>query len=351
MKVKDLSLFSVLLMFLFVLGMAVEAQAQPPSQGTACSGVSRQSTVFKLCDSGTSYSGRPATGCPDETIAVVFESQYCTTPMIPLAVYCVNLEQYIDYSGGKKPLVWPTDLDPVHLQYQDVNGSGIVTPAITSWESLGDYDIHGVSYSVYKGEVMIPLSNLMNINICSKDPNQQTLFNLSVELVTFDENGNLGTFPLSDYGGPDDIFSCKVFTENCNLCSDAGSDCTPRPPIDSLSICFDCSDCEVPNPEQPNDPEGRADNRMASTFNANQVSINPNPFSDFLEYKYTSKSEEQITVNLVSIDGSLVLQEIKKVGIGENNFILDTSHLVQGLYFLQINSGSDRILQRLTKMD
>jgi len=184
---------------------------------------------------------------------------------------------------------------------------------------------------------MIPLAGLIDAE-CPPDSEEQFNFSepLHVDIVTSNSpsKGKWEPYPFDKYDYKEGIFSCEFFP---NLCSETGK--TGR----AYNICLDCGDC-IPYTSQ-------GEGRMASNADTDLLNISPNPFTDFLQYKYTSKTEEQITVHLISVDGRLVLQEIKKVGIGENSFLLDTSHLPQGLYFMQISSGSNRILQGLTKMD
>jgi hypothetical protein len=77
-----------------------------------------------------------------------------------------------------------------------------------------------------------------------------------------------------------------------------------------------------------------------------QINLFPNPAKNDLHISFTSFSEENINVKVIDILGKTVLAEKIEILQGENNFDLNIETLQKGTYFLEIENGFERNIQK-----
>ena len=76
---------------------------------------------------------------------------------------------------------------------------------------------------------------------------------------------------------------------------------------------------------------------IASDF----VSLYPNPTKDLATVKIVTETTEKAVVNVYDIQGKLVISSIEKqIEKGENTISINTADLKNGLYFVEVTSGS-----------
>lgn len=87
--------------------------------------------------------------------------------------------------------------------------------------------------------------------------------------------------------------------------------------------------------------------RKSDKFNA--ISISPNPTSDVLNIVVETKNEDDLELNLLDVFGKVIKQQKTTVQQGLNNKSLDIQDLPNGIYFLQLQQGTEKIIRRIIK--
>lgn len=79
------------------------------------------------------------------------------------------------------------------------------------------------------------------------------------------------------------------------------------------------------------------------------ISVSPNPAKDVLNIVIETKNDNDLEINLLDILGKIVKQEKSTIQQGLNNKSLDLQDLPGGIYFLQIQQGTERVLRKVLK--
>ncbi len=79
------------------------------------------------------------------------------------------------------------------------------------------------------------------------------------------------------------------------------------------------------------------------------ISVNPNPFINFLRIQYESKTDENIYCKILDVKGRLLKQQSFGVKSGNNLLYISGSELTAGLYFLQLKNKEQVITQKIIK--
>jgi glucose/arabinose dehydrogenase len=74
-------------------------------------------------------------------------------------------------------------------------------------------------------------------------------------------------------------------------------------------------------------------------FSFNDIVLYPNPADEMVNLTISANIPAQFNMNLLTVDGKLVQQKNIQVGIGSNSFVINTSALAPGIYFVQLNDG------------
>ncbi len=331
-------------------------------------------TVLKLCDTH----GSSVSLCGPETIAVDIDA-FCSTAKAPISVYALNLNDNVPQGTE---VDWPIDLyPPIHLRYeydelqfQDPLFMKYSMP-IQKWIYIDDITIQGreeYRFKLFAGVMPVdiaPLENLecqgtrnysipdMDVDVVHipRDPHEEiswAAYNSKfirsyLSVSPGDSNDPFDYYPLSEYGGTDEIFSSLVFTDNCDACVAPHHIASGE-----LTLCVECSTCSSTPPSE----EGSGNENFRLQANASEnglspLSISPNPFSTYTQYQYFSKVETDIQVRLFSTDGVALLQEVQKVGVGENTYRLDTQAIPEGAYYLQVKTNTESYMKLIVKME
>ncbi len=72
---------------------------------------------------------------------------------------------------------------------------------------------------------------------------------------------------------------------------------------------------------------------------ANNLSVAPNPVSDFTQLTLSSKEHGIVTIKVIDMLGQLVSSEEKALNKGKNIFNVETSFLAKGIYLLHLETG------------
>ncbi|MBK8624538.1 MAG: T9SS type A sorting domain-containing protein [Saprospiraceae bacterium] len=87
--------------------------------------------------------------------------------------------------------------------------------------------------------------------------------------------------------------------------------------------------------------------RITDKFNA--ISITPNPASTILNIVLESKNDDNLEIKLLDIFGETVQHQRTTTNQGLTNQSLDLQDLPNGIYFLHLQQGADRIIKKIIK--
>ena len=83
---------------------------------------------------------------------------------------------------------------------------------------------------------------------------------------------------------------------------------------------------------------------------ANQTTVSPNPFSDYININTEWDNTEIVTVNIFNVQGKTVASKQVSVNKGNNNIRMDNlSKLPSGNYYLQLVSPTQKVVQKIAK--
>ena len=90
---------------------------------------------------------------------------------------------------------------------------------------------------------------------------------------------------------------------------------------------------------------------VAGINNSPQISLFPNPAGKRLNAIIETTSSNNISISLVNLNGSVLVQENKILHAGENSFSWDISNWPAGLYALMLQCGEGKVVRKWVKMD
>jgi len=83
---------------------------------------------------------------------------------------------------------------------------------------------------------------------------------------------------------------------------------------------------------------------ISSPYSQNEISIWPNPANSYVNIDLSGQNRNN-EISVLDVKGSLVLKKT----VSSNNVQLNISNFQQGLYFISVNTGSNRIIKKLVK--
>ncbi|MEQ8470193.1 MAG: T9SS type A sorting domain-containing protein [Marinoscillum sp.] len=78
-------------------------------------------------------------------------------------------------------------------------------------------------------------------------------------------------------------------------------------------------------------------------------SIFPNPVQDAFTFQVESNSKKAATLEILNINGQLILEEELELIMGTNEFQYDVEHFERGIYMLRIKNETDALISRFIK--
>ena len=85
----------------------------------------------------------------------------------------------------------------------------------------------------------------------------------------------------------------------------------------------------------------------ASEENLLSVIIYPNPAHDGVDVNYVAENSSQYSLKLTDCVGRVLLNRSGVSVEGENTLHIDLTGFAQGLYFIEMNNGGERIVRRI----
>lgn len=94
------------------------------------------------------------------------------------------------------------------------------------------------------------------------------------------------------------------------------------------------------------------ENPIAATLEENtsglsNVAIQPNPATEVFHIRLDAAEAADVSLQCIDLTGRVVMEQHTKVEKGENRFDLPVSGLMNGVYFLQLRSGAEAIVQKV----
>lgn len=80
------------------------------------------------------------------------------------------------------------------------------------------------------------------------------------------------------------------------------------------------------------------------------LKIYPNPFQDFIQLEFNMTDVEDVSVEIMNLNGQLVEKRVLgDLQSGENSLILQTENLITGVYFVRLVSGDAMVIQKIIR--
>ncbi len=86
---------------------------------------------------------------------------------------------------------------------------------------------------------------------------------------------------------------------------------------------------------------------IAETIDLAGIQMFPNPVNDVLTVRFTAQDQNDVRINLVSLDGKLVYTENVKSFSGQHTSLIDMSGLPSGIYSVQLMSNNGTHTQKV----
>jgi len=87
--------------------------------------------------------------------------------------------------------------------------------------------------------------------------------------------------------------------------------------------------------------------RKSDKFNA--ISVSPNPANDVLNIVVETKNDDDLEINLLDVFGETIKQQKTATQQGLNTKSLNLQDLPNGIYFLHLQQGTERIIRKIIK--
>ena len=188
------------------------------------------------------------------------------------------------------------------------------------------------------------------------------LFDMGVQLVTpLVQEGDdpiIGPqyelYPIDDYAGTNEIFSCRCFSETCNLCTPPGQNCDPNAntdPIYNVPVCMDCREC--------NDQTGGQWNGSGYEFRdvataerkvKHEVKLVPNPFQDEVVLSGAFATGTEVEVRIFDAQGKQMRQLAFQADGSTVTQRIETNGLPNGIYYFQVRSAAGINTLKMAKL-
>lgn len=181
-------------------------------------------------------------------------------------------------------------------------------------------------------------------------------------------------YPVQDYTGPDEIFSCNVFDVPCSYdplytptwaaygglnCSCEVDDDEPfqvtkvNTPIsiDPLDLTPYSSSTEINTIEQFNEKqESNIDINIENTNTNSQYIAYPNPFSTTINLEIDIEKNTNLEITIIDTNGKLITRLVDKASEGVYRKEMSSDFWAKGVYFIKIKMGTTNKVIRIVKV-
>lgn len=236
----------------------------------------------------------------------------------------------------------PAGVDDIYYKYTPQGGTSTIIGPINKFTFNGEYEqVSGTLLPIFE------YSAKMFLDVSEQcETNSSGVASVALEIRLEDVNGQL--YPAGNYADVGEIFYCEVFEETCNDCNTPPAGCNGgSSPIYYAQACGSCSstggNCQSEaGPKSSESKEGE----VLSDF---PLTVQPNPFKDFVLLTYTSKISETGSLEIIDAKGSVVFTEAINAEVGENRLRVNTTDFSDGIYFCRLNISGEVFTEKLVK--
>lgn len=292
-------------------------------------------------------------------------------------VYVANLELFLPegdthFSDGFYHL--PNTMPNLYLELNVIGADNDYSiTELTSFEF--SHVVNGVN--MYKAGVTIDLpaavgniirweSRLLMINDNSGNENSQDPVNGNGDDVigpngeTYQDEPVPGYlyYPIWNYRNAGDVFTCEavLYWTDCyyDACPSYNDDnCwVPFPQYAGAVYCEGyippCNDC-APGEGLSQSTDLHNLQSDPIRMNTQDISVSPNPFDSAINIRLSTQSINEITVDIINLNGQVIESFEKSVWKGTNEMNLTVGAIPKGVYFIRISDGMQTHIQKMIK--
>ncbi len=90
--------------------------------------------------------------------------------------------------------------------------------------------------------------------------------------------------------------------------------------------------------------------KAGENFNAASFQVYPNPTDKYVTLSYANTQAQESTLQIVDVNGRVVLQKKVQMGEGQFNQKIDVSGLISGIYYIQLQTNSEIKVEKIQIM-
>ncbi len=79
------------------------------------------------------------------------------------------------------------------------------------------------------------------------------------------------------------------------------------------------------------------------------LNVYPNPSKDIINLSILSKSDEEVNINILNIEGKMIKSYKKTIFKGNQNLSFDVANLPSGNYFVKIENDKVHLIDKFVK--
>ena len=295
--------------------------------------------ITRICNGSLDNSNSPTPAC-DFGLEV---NQATGTGTFYLEVLIANLVPNPDIGGVYSLHDYCPTCPPMYVEFDDYDGTKKIAAQITHFTFEGAYvGPNGTDWPVFY--TVVPIEFDFG-QVCQSETN--FVFHTNIRLMNDDNKFTHDYFPILDYALLDGLYSCEIFEETCIACY-------PEPvcgaePIPHINVTF-CVDCNSYNPliaDTSIDLENSAGS--SELQEGDLVKVRSNPFDSEIDILLSLEEPASVQIEVFDAKGQRMIHQVKQHNDGNSQVILDSSSWMDGLYFVQVQTGQKAQTLKLLK--
>ncbi len=255
------------------------------------------------------------------------------------------------------PLALPANYPPMYLECE-LNGVVETVEADSFvFVFLPHYDSYGFAF-------LHKMTTNISDQCEGKYSSTKIYLDYSVSLLTETDS----IYPICDYTDPGDIFDCNYlgFSGICDSQTCHNSNWATWDGHVGVKCGEQCGDIEPflaggndPSvaPPTPGDGKGKVGPREGEASSEEDIrksnslsfEVNPNPFYDRFNINWNSSTKTASTIRLYNASGQVVKSWVHPAHQAGETLIINSHDLPKGIYFLQIQNGTETVHHKLIK--
>lgn len=268
-----------------------------------------------------------------------------------MRIFVANLTGYDNLPSFNGPHQLPSSMEDLYVEV-DFDFDGIFETQIGP---IDDFYYHGFkvpgvllpgTHYIFQHDLDLT-SYMDNFDPCNGQVPPGYGGHLEIQLVNV--NGDL--FDFYPHGGPDDVITCELFRETCELCTDRNgnplnTDCSYSEPKYRAPICVDCNTpCQsnfstLQIPSDNNEP----------TLLITKTKISPNPFKDEFFIEFEGTKEDKIQIEIIDLTGKQIALYSLPAMQGERTASIKLENVPKGIYFCKLTMGKSSSTSKIVKL-